>query len=112
MQLYLQLEKQRTQTKERLWTTSDYAKSFELQCRVHNTQPRQNTIKTQTQDNQTIGTKRQHKQSHKEKQHDINLNKTEPQQQDRIGDSEWYGHPFNKKSKDTTRILFHNVNGL
>ena len=40
------------------------------------------------------------------------MNKSEPQQRDRISDSESFGYPFNKKSKDTTRILFHNVNGL
>ena len=40
------------------------------------------------------------------------MEKSEPQQRDRIGDSEWFWHPFIKKSKDTTRILFCNLNGL
>ena len=84
---------------------SDNAKPFEPQRRVHIFQPNHNTTKTQTHDNQTIGTKRQHKQSHKGAQQ-------EPHQRDRIGHSEWFVHPCNKKSKDTTRILFHNVNGL
>ena len=80
-------------------------KPFEPQCRVHNPQPNHNTTKTQTHDNQTIGANRKNKQRHAGTQQ-------EPHQRDRIGDYEWFGHPFNKKSRDTTRILFHNVNGL
>ena len=61
VQLKLQLEKQRTKTKERPWIMSDNAKPFEPQRRVHIFQPNHNTTKTQIHNNQTIGVNRQNK---------------------------------------------------
>ena len=105
MQQKLHPEKQSTKTKERNWTMSASAKSFVPQCSVQESQPSHNITNTQTHDNLTISTKNQHNHSNKGKQR-------EPHQRERIGDSVWFGHPFNKKSTDITRILFHNVNRL